>query len=293
MMLFSIIVATKNNIKTIEDVLESTVRFGRRLPTELIIVDGQSSDGSCELIDKFIKTHEQIFKRIEKTSDQGLSLSNARNLGFKHSTGDLQIFIDGDTMLANDFSENLHKIIDRGYDIIAPQIVVLEIDSATKMFSEFNGVFEDLTLRSNRPSIIPPARIYKRIVLERSCGYPQLSSYFAEDRLATTVGLQLGFKYLYEPSLRINKIDDAMIQSYFKKHIRYGQGIHKDLQPAAKNLLKDYIIFRKLTYLNIFVPIIAFSYALKRLNPCESWHIFVMKWIIDFSMFLGELKAII
>jgi hypothetical protein len=196
-------------------------------------------------------------------------------------------------MLSNNFSENLPKIIDKGYDIIAPQIFVLDIDKATKMFSEFNCVFEELTLRSNKHSIIPPARIYKRIVLEKSCGYPQLASYFAEDRLATTVGLQFGFKYSYEPDLRIHKIDDATIQSYFKKHMRYGQGIHEDLQPTAKYLLKDYIIFRKLTYLNLFVPIIAFSYALKRLNPHKSWHIFVMKWIIDLSMFLGELKAII
>jgi glycosyltransferase involved in cell wall biosynthesis len=292
-MLFSIIVATKNNVKTIECVLESTVIFGQRLRTELIIVDGQSSDGTSELINTFMKTRKHFFKNIWKICDQGLSLSNARNLGFKHSTGGVQIFIDGDTMLANNFSENLHKIIDEDYDIIAPQIVVLDIDKATKMFSEFTSVFEDLTLRANKHSIIPPARIYKRQALEKSCGYPQLSSYFAEDRLATAVGLRLGFKYSYNPNLRIHKIDDATIQSYFKKHVRYGQGIHKDLQPAAKCLLKEYVIFRKLTYLNIFFPILSLSYALKRLNPQKSWHIFVMKWIIDFSMFLGELKAII
>lgn len=292
-MLFSVIVATKNNVNTIKYVLESAVRFGQRLPTELIIVDGQSSDGTTELINTFIKTHEQIFNNVRKICDQGLSLSNARNLGFKHSTGDVQIFIDGDTLLANNFSENLRTIIDKEYDIIAPQTVVLEIDKATKMFSEFTGVFEDLTLRANKHSIIPPARIYKRRALEKSCGYPQLSSFFAEDRLATAVCLQFSFKYSYNPNLRIYKIDDATIRAYFKKHVRYGQGIHNDLQPAAKYFLKDYIIFRRLTYLNIFFPILSFSYALKELNPNKSWHIFVMKWIVDVSMFLGELKAII
>jgi len=289
----SIIVVTKNNRLTIKNVLESTKKFAEKYKTELIVVDGKSQDGTYETARKFLETYSSLFVRTALLQDPGISLSYARHIGYTHSKGDIVIFLDGDTILSNTFIEKFEKVMRSDYDVIIPSFTILSIDKATRIFNYTFSIIERTSVNLKKPSIIQPARIFTRRILEQLHGYPPLSRYFGEDRVATSLATLKTPRVAYMPELKIIKVDDPTLVAYVRKHVRYGKGIQTDLTPTAKQLLRDYIIARRATYLNVILPAISAIYAAYAFrafrNILVSLQVFAMKYIIDISMLTGEL----
>jgi len=299
--MYSLIVVTKNNRATIRQTLKSTLAFAKLNDSELIIVDGNSIDGSMQEILSFISKYKYYYKNVTLVRDPGKSSSYARHLGFKASNGNILIFIDGDTMLHKDFGIHLPKEIEE-YDVIAPFIKIMAYDVATETFQKFHIFIERFTSSYGKiklkPDLLPPARIFKREVLKKLGGYPLLSSFFAEDRILTALAVFLGFRYNYSKTLVYFKIDAPGYISYWKKHYRYGSGLLKDLNSIGKFILRNYIITRRLTYINLIIPIFSLFYALKAkltlfVNFVTCLRIFLLKSLIDYAMFLGEIHEYI
>jgi len=295
---YSIIVAAKNNKITIRPVLSSTLLLARQFDTELIIVDGKSSDGTLDVIKTFLARYGNLYTATEVLQDPGLSLSYARYLGFKKSKGDVLILLDGDIMLTPSIIHLEEELKDS--DLLALSTIVLPLDKATKKFDAFQYTLNFLSstqsnIRFTDPLFLPIARVFKRKVLEKMKGYPLLSRFFGEDRIPTTLAVQLGFRYKYTPKIKLIKIDEPGYQAYWKKHFRYGKGIVHDIVPLGKSLLKKYIILRKITYINLVFPIFSFLFFIrtylhtKSLKP--SLDIFLFKYFIDLAMFLGEIEG--
>lgn len=297
--LISIVIATKNNRTTIRYVLKSIKKFSEKYLTELIIVDGKSSDGSFELVKSFISENKHAFHRVLLLQDPGTSLSYARHLGFKYSLGEYVVFLDGDMVLHPDFIVNFgEKVLREGdADAISVQGVILGLDRYTRAFNMFINV--SARIRPKGVSLILPARIFKREALEKLGGYPVLSRFFGEDKIATVLAIAKGLKLKYVPELKIIKIDEPSFKSYFKKHVRYGEGIARDLSGGGRRVLRDYILVRRLTYLNILVPALSVLYMLKakqqhrEANLADLLAVFMLKYAIDLAMLLGELEAIL
>ena len=294
--MISIIVSTKNNNSTIKFVLNSILPLTNKLPVELIVVDGRSKDGTQEKVEEFFRINKSYYVNTILLTDPGRSLSLSRHIGFKASTGDVLIFLDGDTPLAPDFSLHLEEEI-KNCDVIAPRFAVVPIDEATKVFAAFINLVESVeneNVFTNKPSILAPARVYRRKVLETLKGYPPLSKFFGEDRIVTALAIMHGFRYNYSSQLRLLKIDDPGYSAYWRKHFRYGYGMVNDVSPQGRRILRDYIIFRRFSYLNTIIPIFSLiymskQYKLKKKNVAQ---IMLMKQLIDISMFVGELIGI-
>jgi glycosyltransferase involved in cell wall biosynthesis len=295
---YSIIVATKNNKITIGPVLFSTLLLARQFDTELIIIDGKSRDGTLDVIKTFLARYGNMYTVAEVLQDPGLSLSYARYLGFKKSKGDVLILLDGDTMLTPSIIHLEEELKDN--DLLALSTIILPLDKATKIFDTFQYMVNFLSstqpnIRFIDPSLLSPARVFKRKVLEKMKGYPPLSRFFGEDRIATTLAVRLGFRYKYTLKIKLIKIDDPSYQAYWKKHFRYGKGIVYDIVLLGKSLLKKYIIMRKITYINLVFPIFSFLFFIrtclftKSLKP--SLDIFLLKYFIDLAMLLGEIQG--
>lgn len=295
--MISIIVVTKNNRLTIKNVLKSTRKFAEKYKTELIVVDGKSQDGTYETARKFLEAYSSPFVRTALLQDPGISLSYARHIGYTHSKGDIVIFLDGDTILSNTFIEKFETVMRSDYDVIIPSFTIFSIDKATRIFNYTFNIIERTSVNLKKSSIIQPARIFTRRILEQLHGYPPLSRYFGEDRIVTALAMLKTSKIAYMPELKIIKIDDPTLAAYIKKHTRYGKGIQRDLTPTAKQLLKDYIIARRATYINLVLPAISTMYAMYAFHTLKSMsdslQIFAMKYVIDLSMLLGELKSLI
>jgi len=82
----SVVVLTKNSEATVRKGLESILRQTRK-PDEVIVVDGNSTDGTLEIVRQY---------PIKLVQEQGLGFGHARNLGVENAQGDLIFFIDSD-----------------------------------------------------------------------------------------------------------------------------------------------------------------------------------------------------
>jgi len=100
----SIIIPTKNRfqdiIKCIESILIQTL-----LPDEIVIVDSSDTEELKSNLDDLF--HDKIaFKYIHAP----LSLTQARNVGIKESTGDIIIFLDDDVILDKEYIKEIMHV---------------------------------------------------------------------------------------------------------------------------------------------------------------------------------------
>jgi glycosyltransferase involved in cell wall biosynthesis len=282
-------------------VLSSTLTLTDKYDVELIMVDGNSRDDTPKILGDFAEKHRDHFTVVKTLKDPGSSLSYARLLGFKYSTGDILIFLDGDTSLSSSFKYYLERELEDG-DLVSPVFECIPIDKATRVFDRFMktvSYIQSQTVNQSSalsdPSIFPPARIYKRKVLEKMKGYPVSSRFFGEDRITTALAIRLGFRYKFSTRLKLFKIDEPGYKSYWRKHYSYALGIHRDLTSLGKSILRGYIVARRLNHINALFPILSILYAGRSLtisrNLREAIEISLMKYLVDLAMFTGDLKG--
>ena len=103
---FTVITVTYNCAKTIERAIKS-VLSQKYNNIEYIIIDGKSTDGTKDVIQKY----ESQLAYWSSESDTGIY--NAMNKGISHATGDVISFLNGDDWYLNDF------VFNKIYDLFA------------------------------------------------------------------------------------------------------------------------------------------------------------------------------
>ncbi len=117
---------------------------------ELVLVDDGSPDTCGAMCDEYAKTHPNT-KVIHQ---ENAGLSEARNQGVKHSTGEYVVFIDSDDYVADDYIEHLMYLITK-YDADV---------SVAKTFSFDDGQTPELRPIDEKDGVLSPA-----VALERIC----------------------------------------------------------------------------------------------------------------------------
>lgn len=103
--MISVIVPMYNSKKTILQTLQG-LEDQTRKDFEVIIVDDGSTDNSSQLISKFNNQSELTINTIHQKNS---GPARARNLGVKHSKGDIIIFLDSDCIPPNNWVEEMVK----------------------------------------------------------------------------------------------------------------------------------------------------------------------------------------
>lgn len=93
----SVIVPVRNMARTIRDLMESLMHLDYpRDKLEIIVVDGDSKDGTRDIV------QEYPFRLIQQ---EGRGLNAARNTGIKYSTGEIIAYTDGDCVVPSDWAK--------------------------------------------------------------------------------------------------------------------------------------------------------------------------------------------
>ena len=94
-MKISVITVTFNCVETVEQTINS-VLSQKHQDIEYIIIDGASTDGTKEIIEKYSD-------KIDYTcSEKDFGIYNAMNKGLVHVTGDIVLFLNGDDFFVNE-----------------------------------------------------------------------------------------------------------------------------------------------------------------------------------------------
>lgn len=102
----SVIIPCYNVCEYIERCLESVLNQTYK-NIEVILIDDGSTDNTDVVISKLIDNKKNIiFIRNENSG-----VSNARNTGLKHSSGEYLMFIDSDDYIAKNMIENMYKLM--------------------------------------------------------------------------------------------------------------------------------------------------------------------------------------
>jgi len=113
-MKISIVIPVYNEQEFLAHCLDSIMNQSVK-PSEVIVVDNNSSDRSLEIVRKYPKV------RVVHERQQGIFY--ARNLGFDQARGDLLVRIDADTILPQHYIKTVIKIFnEHNYDAVTGSI---------------------------------------------------------------------------------------------------------------------------------------------------------------------------
>ena len=117
-MTYSLIICTYNRDKFIYRTLEHIAqnKFDRDR-YELLVIDNNSNDNTKSLCNDFANLYPEVPFHYYLELNQGLSY--ARNRGISESKGDLLIFLDDDSFVAQDYLMQLDKSLQQCEDAIA------------------------------------------------------------------------------------------------------------------------------------------------------------------------------
>ena len=134
----SVIVPVYNSEKYIEKCLKS-ILIQKNVEFEIIVVNDGSTDNSEKIINEFVNIYPNKIKYFYKENG---GLSDARNYGIKHITGDYICFVDSDDYLDETLFESLEKYINKDIELIKYKCV--KVDSNYKELEKVDGpIFEN------------------------------------------------------------------------------------------------------------------------------------------------------
>lgn len=115
----SYIIVTWNNEEIIEECLTSLLKYAA-YETEVIVVDNDSKDATCEVIRNLGKNKIKIIE-----THANLGFSKANNVGIEYATGDYVFFVNPDVIFIEDIITPMVKMLDENSNIgvISPRLL--------------------------------------------------------------------------------------------------------------------------------------------------------------------------
>jgi glycosyltransferase involved in cell wall biosynthesis len=195
-MTLTIITIVYNNVATIENAINSVINQTNFQQIEYIIIDGNSNDGTLEIINKYASKISII------VSEKDNGIYDAMNKGLKLATGDVIGILNSDDFYANNsiLSEVMsHFTTDHNLDILYGDLVYVKPDDIKSIVRTWKSkpyypnFFENGGVPPH-PSLFVSARVYNE------AGYFNLKYRLASDYdFMLRIFKRFSFKIKYVP----------------------------------------------------------------------------------------------
>jgi succinoglycan biosynthesis protein ExoA len=197
---------------------------------EVLVIDGQSTDGTPERVAEFAKRHPNV--RLY-TNPRRLG-SAARNVAIRHARGDVVVIVDGHCELEDDrYLAKLASAFDRsGADCIGrPQ--PLDIPGASPLQraiaaarSSWLGHHPDSHIYSSQEGFVPAESVavaYRRSVFELLGPFDERFDACEDVELNHRVD-RAGLRCFFAPEAAVHYAPRATLRGLFRQLVRYGRG---------------------------------------------------------------------
>ncbi|MBI5357128.1 glycosyltransferase family 2 protein [Candidatus Collierbacteria bacterium] len=224
----SVVIPVYNEEKVIGRCLESLA--GQTLkPKEVIIVDDGSTDGTEREVEiatgrtgRYTPRNDVVVLR-----QKHLGAGAARNLGTKHSTGDILVFVDADMIFSRTFLADLVKPIQEGKSkgtFSKLEYVVNWNNRFSRFWNYAKGIYEPRSIPVDYPETAPVFRAILRTEFDRAGGFDENKGYNDDWSLSEKLGTKATETkarfYHYNPE----NLSEAFIQARWagKRNYKFG-----------------------------------------------------------------------
>lgn len=249
----SVICTVLNEAASVERLLGS-LAGQTRLPDEVVIVDGGSTDGTPARLTNFAG---QLPLKLQEA--RGANISRGRNLAAARATGDVIVATDAGVRLEPDWLERLVAPL----AALPEQALRQECHAVAGFFAaDPHTVFELALGATTLPTVqeINPARFlpssrsvaWNRAAWQCSRGYPEWLDY-CEDLLFDFDLLRCCGSFVFAPQALVHFRPRPDLRSFFRQYYRYARGDGK------ADLWRKRHLIRYAVYLAVLPLLLALS----------------------------------
>lgn len=305
-MKISLICPIFNERKSVRALIKSMLDQSRKAD-EIIFVDGFSSDGTDEIIERYVKKNKGI-RLMQKRSN----IAEARNIAVGASRYGIIAATDASCRLNRDWLKNIvAPFEDKGVDVVSGGYVAVSEGGVEDYISMLTV---SPMSKWNEESFLPSARsvAFRKAAWKKVGGYPE-NVYTGED---TLFGLRLkerGFKFRLEKKAVVYWRGRDNVWDFVRQFFLYGKGDGEagNLKRMKKNLvffvgmnfwlfgvfaglvLMPVISLILIAPLILYLGFVGMSYALReRRAGCLFW-IPILLFLKRFSYFFGAWRGMI
>lgn len=215
----SVVLTVYNGEKYIEASLRSLARQSYT-NTEIIVVNDGSTDKTAKVVEQFMK--ETGDTRIRLLNQKNGGRSNARNNGFKKTTGEIVTFCEDDAIYEKHYIERAARHFTSGNKklagVIGPHYVWNKNESLTTRI-------KDMERRRNFHNYKPQTGWFYDRSLFQSIGMYDETLELVEDIVPGTILRKKGYRFVYEPEARWLHREPADLRMYLRRKFKGGVGM--------------------------------------------------------------------
>lgn len=208
----TVICTLRDEAGTLDTLLSSLLNQSLR-PSEIVVVDGGSTDGTWERLQEWVAIFGNVGVQLRPVRREGANIAEGRNLAVREASNNLIASIDGGCIARKDW---LEKLAARRAGVVSGNFVPLA--------DGFWGLVQAVFVRRSTPRN-PSSRsvLFKKTCWDKAGGYPE-DLYTGEDTLFNA--------RLQEAGCSFRKADDAVVMwrmrsglgSWLKQFFLYGKG---------------------------------------------------------------------
>jgi cellulose synthase/poly-beta-1,6-N-acetylglucosamine synthase-like glycosyltransferase len=223
--LVTVVVPVRNGAQTIQPLLESLQKLDYdRNAVEVIVVDGNSTDKTQEIVKKY---------PVKLVVEEKKGLNLARNIGIKNSNGEIVAFTDADcivppnwiTKIVENFKDPSVSCVGGSAEALDDDFVSQYADNSIVRLMPFFTKREEVT--KVKPFLRHPAgcnMAFRRKVAEE-VGYFDENIQFGFDEVEFTDRIcRAGYKMVLDPEVLVWHKHRATLKEFFKQNFQYGKG---------------------------------------------------------------------
>jgi glycosyltransferase involved in cell wall biosynthesis len=241
-MKLSLIATVFNEAKTITSFLES-IEKQTKLPDEIIITDGGSTDETVRLLSTYQKNHKKLAEKLFILTKEG-NRSVGRNAAIQKATGDIIVISDAGCVLDRHWVEEIAKpFVDKSVDVVAGYYAAKATTIFQKCLVPFVFVMPD---KVNQNSFLPASRsmAVRKSIWKELGGFPEEFSH-NEDYVFAKSLQNKGKKIVFQKNAIVFWIPrDSFREAYIMfRRFAYGDAEAGLYRPKVILLLVRYSIF--------------------------------------------------
>jgi glycosyltransferase involved in cell wall biosynthesis len=214
----AVITTILNESNSIRELLESFLSQ-TRIPDEIIIVDGGSSDGTIDIL----KAYSQKNEFIKFIVEPGVNIATGRNIAISHSNSTIIAVTDGGCHPEKTWLDELVKpLIDNPDFGAVSGVRAVESKNNFELFAGLLSTSGNAAIESERV-FHGRNSAFRKSVWQNSGGYPEWL-YTAEDTLFAKRAKSLGCRVEIAPKAVISWRPRPNLKKLAKQYYLYGKG---------------------------------------------------------------------